>query len=327
MTRCIDIIAKQQEAYTMKETMKNRLLAVMDGSERSIQTAQYLAEISSFRNHEIHLFHVFNKVPESYYDLEREPASLNPAGSVRAWEAQERARIKAHLSQCRQILLSADFHPDRVKTTIHHRREGIARDIIAEAHKGYDAIVLRRRGMGRLHGLVMGSVAFKLLSRVSHIPLMFAGRKPFNRRILLAVDGSAQAMHAVSFMGEKLRGSDCRLRLVNILRGDLALKETAPRKMEVREIFEGAEERMLQLMQKAEKHLIAAGIAPDAISIDIIKGMPSRAGAIVTAAETGEYNTVVLGRKGVSRVREFAVGRVGSKVLQIGRELGVWMVP
>ena len=158
----------------MKKTHKNKLLVVVDGSERSIQTAQYLSDVSSLRNHEVTLFHVFNKVPESYYDLAREPASVKPYPSVHAWEAQQRDQIKKHVDRCRQLLLAADFNPNRVKTTIHNRQSGIARDIIAEARKGYDALVLRRRGLGRLRGLVIGSVAFKLLHRADFMPLIFA---------------------------------------------------------------------------------------------------------------------------------------------------------
>jgi nucleotide-binding universal stress UspA family protein len=48
----------------MKKKDRNKLLVVVDGSDRSIQTAQYLSDITSMRNCEITLFHVFNKVPE-----------------------------------------------------------------------------------------------------------------------------------------------------------------------------------------------------------------------------------------------------------------------
>jgi len=310
----------------MKKTYQNKLLVAVDGSDRSIQTAQYLSAISSFTNHVICFFHVFNKVPESYYDLCKEPSSISPFSSVRAWEAQQRAHMGKHMDQCRQLLLASDFHPDRIKTVIHNRRVGVARDIIAEARKGYDALVIRRRGLGRLHGLVMGSVAFKLLNSTDFPPLLFAARKPFNHRILIAVDGSDNAMRAVTFAGQKLGGGGCSFLILNVLRGDFILDQTSSHKMEVRESFESAESDINAFLDAARNHLVASGVAADKVSVEIVRDAPSRSAAIVRVAEESQYNTIVLGRKGSSKVREFTIGRVSSKTLQIGRELGVWIV-
>jgi nucleotide-binding universal stress UspA family protein len=311
----------------MKKTHKNKLLVVVDGSDRSIQTAQYLSDMTSLRNHEITLFHVFNKVPESYYDLAKEPASVKPYPSVHAWEAQQHDQIKKHVNRCRQLLLAADFNPNRVQTTIHNRQSGIARDIIAEARKGYDALVLRRRGLGRLRGLVIGSVAFKLLDRADFVPLIFAGRKPFTHRILIAVDGSDNAMRAVMFAGEKLKGSDCRIRLLSVLRGAVDGHKDTTHRMKNHELFDDAERSISAFMEKARKHLIAEGFRSDAITEQIIKNVPSRAAAIVQAANDGDHSTIVMGRKGGSLVSEFTIGRVSTKVILGGNEFGVWLVP
>ena len=271
----------------MTKRPDNKLLVAVDGSDRSIQTAQYLSDINGFRTHEITFFHVFNKVPESYYDLAKEPASLKPFHSVFSWEKQQRDQIKNHMDQCRQLLLAADFHPDRVKTAIQDRRTGIARDIIAEARKGYDALVLRRRGMGRLRGLVIGSVAFKLLDRVGFTPLIFAGRKPFNHRILIAVDGSDNAMRAVAFAGEKLKGGNCHIKLLSVLRGDMGYRD-ASTQMEMHELFDEAERQISTFMEKARTRLIEAGFPSEAVTEQIIKHIPSRAAAIVQAANDGD---------------------------------------
>ena len=310
----------------MKKGYHNKLLVAVDGSDRSIQTVEYLTDIPAFRTHEVNLLHVFNKVPESYYDLAKEPSSLNSISSVLAWEAQQREHMKKHMAQCRQLLMGADYLPDSLKTTIHNRQVGIARDIIAEARKGYDALVLRRRGMGRLHGLVMGSVAFKLLNGVSFVPLIFAGRKPFNHRVLIAVDGSEHAMRAVAFAAEKLKGGDCSIKLINVLRGDLVLRHLSGDQLEVQETFDQAEQYVSQSMEKARARLIRAGLSAENVTVEVVKNAASRAAAIVQAAADGNFSTIVMGRKGRSRVREFTIGRVSSKVLQVGKEFGLWIV-
>ncbi len=310
----------------MKKTYRKKLLVAVDGSDRSIQTAQYLSAISCFRDHEICFFHVFNKVPESYYDLASEPASIHPFSSVRAWETQQREHMAGHLDQCRQLMLSSDFHPDRIRTVIRDRRSGVARDIIAELREGYDAVVLRRRGMGRLQGLVMGSVAFKLLNAIDFAPLMFAGRKPFNHRILIAVDGSDNAMRSVAFAGTKLAGSQCSVCILSVLRRDFELYPTASDSQDLEESFGNVERDITAFLEKARNRLIASGFAPEKVAVEIVRNAPSRSAAIVSVAEEGQYHTIILGRKGSSRVREFTIGRVSSKVLQIGREFGIWIV-
>ncbi len=310
----------------MKKDYTNRLLVAVDGSDRSIQTIQYLADISSFRTHSVIIFHVFNKVPESYYDITKAPASLQSTSSVRAWEVQQRKQMEKHMSQCRQLLLRGGFHPDRIKTIIHNRRVGIARDIGNEAYNGYDTLVLGRRGMGQLHGLVMGSVAFKLLNGIGNLSLIFAGRRSFNHRVLVAVDESDNAMRAVAFAGEKLAGSNCSIRLLNVLRGDLMLNKMSAEKLEVQETFDHAERQISESMFKARNRLVASGFVSQAVTVEIVKDAPSRTAAIVKAAVEGNYNTIVTGRKGISQVREFTIGRVSSRILQVGREFSVWIV-
>jgi hypothetical protein len=58
----------------------------------------------------------------------------------------------------------------------------------------------------------------------------------------------------------------------------------------------------------------------------IITGVASRAAAIYEEALRGGYGTIVAGRKGISRVEEFNMGRVTSKLLQLAKGLAVWIV-
>jgi nucleotide-binding universal stress UspA family protein len=43
------------------------------------------------------------------------------------------------------------------------------------------------------------------------------------------------------------------------------------------------------------------------------------------AREEG-YGTIVVGRRGLSRVHEFCMGRVSNKLIQMGREQAVWVI-
>jgi nucleotide-binding universal stress UspA family protein len=43
-------------------------------------------------------------------------------------------------------------------------------------------------------------------------------------------------------------------------------------------------------------------------------------------ADQGGFDTIVMGRRGLSRVEQFFAGRVSTKVLQLGRTYNVWIV-
>ena len=79
-------------------------------------------------------------------------------------------------------------------------------------------------------------------------------------------------------------------------------------------------------MREARDLLIAAGAEPQRLKLKYESGKASRADAIVQEADCGGYDTIVLGRKGVSKVEEFLIGRVSAKVLHKAREQAVWVV-
>jgi nucleotide-binding universal stress UspA family protein len=48
---------------------------------------------------------------------------------------------------------------------------------------------------------------------------------------------------------------------------------------------------------------------------------------ILQEADEGRYGTIVMGRRGLSKVRQFLLGRVTNKVLQRAEKFTVWLVP
>ena len=310
----------------MADAKSKKLLVAMDGSERAIRTAKYLAQMPAFYNMQINLFNVFAGVPESYFDLRREPASVNATAGLYSWDKLQRGQIEQHLQQCRSILLSADYNPAKVQTTIKKRRVGIARDIIAESKKGYTAVVLRRRGMGGLQGLVMGSVALKMLNGIDSVPILFAGRKTNRRRVLVAVDGSDNAMRAVELVADMLGGFDYAVGLVAVIRAEAQPERAPGAESTFKRHLEDVEPEVHNALNKAQERLVAAGFDDSSLSLEIVRGAQSRAAAIVDVADKGGFDTIVLGRRGLSRVQQFFAGRVSTKVLQIGQKYHVWIV-
>jgi nucleotide-binding universal stress UspA family protein len=68
-------------------------------------------------------------------------------------------------------------------------------------------------------------------------------------------------------------------------------------------------------------------VAPERISTECTIGSYSRAADILAAAREGNYGTVIMGRRGISAIREFILGRVTTRVLNGAEGLAVWIVP
>jgi len=77
---------------------------------------------------------------------------------------------------------------------------------------------------------------------------------------------------------------------------------------------------------EATKRLVEAGMEAARVSRKVIKGASSRAGAIVDEVEKGGFDTVVVGRRGLSKVQEFFMGRVSNKVIHLAKDKTVWVV-
>jgi nucleotide-binding universal stress UspA family protein len=223
-------------------------------------------------------------------------------------------------------LLKAGVPPESIIIKIQNRKKGIARDIIREARNGYDAVVTRRRGMTGLRRIVLGSVATKLLAQITFVPLILVGKLRPNRKILLAFDGSENAMRAVQFVGSLLGGCDYEACLLHVIRSNGAGGPQQQHIFASKEFAKVVSKEMLSPLKAAQAELIHAGFKADKVSTQIFTGAISRAGAVADRAKQQNFGTIAMGRRGHSSVREFFIGRVTNKVIHLAKERTVWVV-
>jgi nucleotide-binding universal stress UspA family protein len=306
---------------------KNKILVALDGSKRAFRTIDYLCSFKPFRKKEIVLHNVITRVPECYYDLKNEPFTNKVTSQVHAWERGYKAQIEAFMEKSRMMLVAAGFKPEAIHIMIVQRKKGIARDIMAEAKKGYDALLIRRRGAGaqKFLPLVMGSVSTKLVEKSDFIPVMLAGVQKVNHSLFVTVDGSKGARRAVETTAKFIADSDCRIVLCSVLRDYGIYGDGRTGKPE--NYIAAAAGKMDLAVKEAREIFENAGIPQQNIETKIIQGAKSRAAAIVTAAKQENCDTIIFGRKGKSNVSSFDIGRVPWKVIHGAREMTVWMVP
>lgn len=296
---------------------KDRFLLPVDGSKSSVETVKYISHIPSLKTAEIVLFHVMTKLPEYYFDLEKQPQYKQYASrlaEIKSWEAEREKEIRSFSETAKKIFLKNGFPEEAVIVKIRDKKQGIARDIVHEAQEKYTAVIVGRKGKGRLKGIVLGSVSNKLLERIVSIPLCLVGQRPETGKILLAFDGSPGSKRAVDFVGKAMGASNFAVELIHVIRG------------EQEKYVSLAKEAMEIEFDEMKKKLIGFGFEPDLVELKILTGAVSRAEAIIKEASSGNFGTIVVGRRGLSKVQEFFMGRVGNKVVQMAKKQAVWVV-
>ena len=299
---------------------RGRILLAVDGSDQAFETVRYVSQLFPPKRMETVLFHVATKVPEGFWDVEKNPAFKHKLSSVAAWATREQTVVQEFMERARQLFLDRGVPEDKVSVKMEARKKGIARDIITESQRGYDAVVVGRLGKSHLKDLVWGSVANKLVWRLTHLPVCVVGGSPQDGKILVALDTSEETTKVLDFAGNMMDITDCEVTLLHVIRGLEFWTEDAS------EELQNAEKAATTLLEEAIGRLEGAGLNRDRIATKIRSGAASRAEAIVEEARKGGYGTIVVGRRGLSRVEEFFMGRVSKKVLQLAKWTAVWVV-
>jgi nucleotide-binding universal stress UspA family protein len=190
--------------------------------------------------------------------------------------------------------------------------------------------------MSKLKDLVWGTIANKLIGHLVHVPLWVVGGAPHTDKLLVAIDNSAEAMRIVDYVGAMLEGTKRRIELFHVLRtfgffsagdeDDFISSDEIAKFGDLKDDFERAEEAMQNVFTEALGRLEKVGFSRDQVTTKLVTGITSRAKAIVEEAKAGGYGTIVVGRRGLSRVEEFFMGRVSNKVMQLAKEMAVWVV-
>ncbi len=313
------------------------ILVAVDGSDPSLAAVQYVARLFPPERAWFSLFHVMDRVPEVYWDLQADAGPGYERFSGEQWKAVQDRRVDVFFDRCFPILERAGHRRESVTTILQERKVGIARDIALEALKGYDALVMGRRGLGSLKDLLFGSITSKILNRIMDVPVWVVGNDPSPGKVLVALDSSDESLRILEYV-EKILSPESghpEILLFHVIRGrkgflpdydDLnALDQKEDWvKQAIRE-FDRVQARMDAMFEDTLQRWEQKGFDRNRISCKISQG-ESRAGAIVQQARRGGFDTVVVGRRGLSKVEEFIMGRVGNKVLQLAGDQAVWVV-
>jgi nucleotide-binding universal stress UspA family protein len=177
--------------------------------------------------------------------------------------------------------------------------------------------------------LVMGSVASKLVSALTEVTLWLVDGRPDRRRVLVCIDASPAAACVIDLVGRMLSGSPAEITLFHAIRNPEPdwVSESDPSAGEAAAEQEmRARKTLVPVFEKAVASLEEAGISSERISVKVISGTATRGGTLFAQALDGHFGTIIVGRRGVSNVKAFPIGRVPMKLIQLINEQTVWVV-
>jgi nucleotide-binding universal stress UspA family protein len=311
----------------MSSDLAKMIVVGVDGSEDALQALEYLGLLYGARpSLKVVLLHVVPTLPQILVAAADRPSKLRLL-NVEKKSTQMAERL---LTEAKGVLLKKGFKDHHVLLMHLKKKIDTARDIYnLAADKRADSVLIGAKGRSRLEAFFSGEVANKMLAYCRVCPLWIVEGGVKSKRVLIAVDSSENALRAVDHAAYMLAGSDCQVTLFHSKRHlrrflPQEIIEAAP---ELEELWKNkAGEQIAPQMKKAKEMLLKAGLPESQLQTRVVDGTRDAASDILKEARSGDYGTIVLGRRGRSGVKEFFLGSVTSKVLQGGSGMAVWLV-
>jgi len=311
----------------MEKQVEKRILVGMDGSSYALNAVEYVANLfKKDPTFTMSLIYILPPLPPILLEDKREDADFTNWQITYRSKLEKKSQEKANeiLDKVRRFLLNLDWSEKRFETINSPGRFGPARDLLFYAEHGlFDALVLGRRGLGKLEKLVMGSVTDKIIHAEKTVPIWIVSQPFPSQKVLLAIDGSENSMHAVDHAGFILSGrNDIEIIIFHVLTTHLLeeLKSISAKWEKV------SESRILPFMERAHEMLVEAGVPSEKIRKEIKKSHKDVAEEIIRYQQQKDIGTIVMGRRGLSRIKAFFLGSVSTKVINLIEKGAVWVV-
>jgi nucleotide-binding universal stress UspA family protein len=308
--------------------MQKKILLAVDDSIYSKYAIVYAAKMASITSQlNFTLFHVLPTI--SQYLVEE--AKIDFQAKVELGKIMRKNQEKAlqFLRNYKEQLSSMGIKEERIDIIAQPKMLGMARDILEHAQKGlYDAICIGRRGLTRLQATFSGSVTNKLLQHSQFIPVWVVGGEVKSTNVMAAVDGSESSLRAVDHLCFMLMDNpEINITIFHVAAkiGDYCEIDFNDTGGELEKLVIEGDKRCVQsFYTHAFKKFKDAGIGEDRILIKEVKPRMNVGKAIINELKKGNYGTVVLGRRGISR--SFFMGKVSEYVIGKIENCTLWLV-
>jgi len=310
--------------------MEKKILIAVDNSRHSKNAVIYTVRMSStIKNLSYVLFHVEPMI--SLYLTEEAQKSVAARKELEKVRQKNHQAAVALLEGYKAEMVKRGIDPQHIEIRSVQRKLGVVIDILSEAReKQYTAVVVARRGISHLEGLVMGSVSAKLVEHSSATPVWVVDGRLKSANILVAMDGSEHSLRALEHVISVTHDNpDARFTVYHVMRKDrdyAGLEFEIPTSAELEKILASTNRHFVdEFHERAEKMLAESGISRDRIEVRVAERRRNPGKAILEKIKSGDFGTVVLGRSGMSK--SFFMGSVSNYVTRRAADCAVWLVP
>jgi len=299
------------------------ILVCYDGTPASYKILSYLKEL--FCNTEIEIT-LLKIIP---YPAVSETAERNLYKKLlKEVEIEEKAkedylRAEKELKEVSERLKEAI--PAKIYTKVLFKYGDVAESIINFSKENmFDAIVVGRRGLSKIATFILGGVTQKLVVS-SPIPIWLVRGENWNKKVLVCLDLGETGLKLVDYVSFIFsHHKDVELTFLHVFYPFSDLKH-----------FEGDIEKLVELTKNEEYRefftKIRSSIIENEMPLERIKfifkrGFLGPAGEIIRTAKKGNYTTLVVGRRGRGKTREFLFGSVSQKIIFYFEDRAIWVV-
>jgi nucleotide-binding universal stress UspA family protein len=317
----------------MRMGQEKHILIGIDGSSGSRAALNYIGLIfANNPNAHINLLHILPPVPPLFTEHSSDIRELhNIQKSAAKFEQECRKRATAIMEEAENILTQYNIRKEKLCFLIRPRVTELAREFLA-MEKGaiYDAIVLGRRGMSRIEELFLGSLTSNILQLAKKMMVCVVDGKIQSRKLLVPIDGSPNAQRALNNAAWLLAGSEfTEVTILHVI-PSLFPKEIKEESIETEKVEAPFRKRLVndarELLVNAKKGLESKGISADSIKTQLEMKSTGVARSILKFAENQDYHSIMIGRRGISRAKQFFFGSVSNKIIQQAQNMAVWVV-
>lgn len=271
------------------ETTVRKILVPVDGSETCQIAQETAALLAKKAKAKVTVLHVIQST-RSYLDW---PVDMNQP-------TEYYDDVYASLEQqAETVVNSAEelFKSEGVSVETETVKEGDVADVILKrASDGYELAVIGGRGEDEKDPTILGSVAKKVVMHAV-VPTLIVKKPSQLSNLLVCVDGSDRSEKALGFAAAIAGMMGSKVTLLNVQKS--LLGEKSP---EMAQVSQKIFSKVMKSMPRTELKLESR----------VVFGVPSN--KIVETADKGDYDLIVLGKRGLGTVTRFLMGSTSDAV-------------
>lgn len=256
---------------------------------------------------------------------------------LRELNKKNESMAKELLDRRKKELVRLGVPEEKVEVATQPRQEGIARDILRQAGKlSADGVVIGRHIYSRLQDTFIGSMSKNVIEHCTETPVWLINSEVDKRNMLLAIDGSTDSAKALDYVVDvTCDNPDVDLTIFHVQPSfrdccevdfeAMQLSDAEDETSYVKIVEKANRQCMDNFVEYAGRKLKERNLHEDRLKM---KSQPTSVNigkAIVDEFNTGDYGTVVVGKRGFNK--RFFMGSVSNYLVSHLEAGALWIIP